>query len=66
MNITLNGAVRSLADGTTIAVLLAELELEPRTVAVELNRDIAPRELYSQQVLTDGDELEIVTLVGGG
>ena len=66
MNITLNGAVRSLADGTTISVLLAELELEPRTVAVELNRDIAPRELYSQQVLTDGDELEIVTIVGGG
>ena len=66
MKITVNGAPRDAVDGLTIAALLAELELEPRGVAVELNRDIAPRERFAEQQLTDGDELEIVTLVGGG
>ena len=66
MHVVVNGDRREVADGATIASLLAELELEPRTVAVELNQDIAPREQYGEQRLADGDRLEIVTLVGGG
>lgn len=35
-------------------------------VAVELNRNIIPRELWSETSLNDGDRLEIVHFVGGG
>jgi thiamine biosynthesis protein ThiS len=66
MNITVNGRPRAVGNGTTIASLLVDLELEPRAVAVELNRDIAPRERFGEQSLAEGDQLEIVTLVGGG
>ena len=66
MNITVNGTSRTIVPGTTIAQLLAELEIEPRTVAVELNLDIAPRETFAQRALSEGDQMEIVTLVGGG
>jgi sulfur carrier protein len=35
-------------------------------VAVELNLSLVPRALHEQQLLTEGDRLEVVTLVGGG
>ena len=35
-------------------------------IAVEHNREILPRRLWDETFLNDGDELEIVTMVGGG
>ncbi|WP_437203142.1 sulfur carrier protein ThiS [Planctomicrobium sp. SH664] len=66
MQVQLNGAPRELAEGITIAELLKELELDPRFLAVERNRDLVPRQKHAECVIHPGDELEIVTLVGGG
>jgi thiamine biosynthesis protein ThiS len=35
-------------------------------VAIELNREIAPRDRWAQIELNEGDQLEIVHFVGGG
>ena len=64
-NITLNGEPRQ-TNATTIADLVRELELEPTKVAVERNREIAPRSTLGQVSISDGDVLEIVHFVGGG
>jgi sulfur carrier protein len=61
-----NGQPRQTATGTTIVALLAELGLEPRHVAVEVNLELVPRARHAERALVDGDKLEIVTLVGGG
>jgi len=66
MMVTVNGEARTLSDGTTVAALIAELGLGNRRVAVEVNRDIVPRERYSEQELCAGDIVEIVHFVGGG
>lgn len=66
MQIIVNGQSREEAAGTTLAQLLASLKLEPRRVAVELNKQIVPRARYDQTTLAQDDQLEIVTLVGGG
>lgn len=66
MEIIVNGTPRPSEDGQTIAHLLSELQLDQRQVAVEVNRDLVPREQHAQHILCDGDRLEIVTLVGGG
>ena len=66
MNIYLNGHPREIPPHITVAELLQQMELEPRLVAVEVNRDVVPRARHTQHVLNDGDRLEIVTLVGGG
>lgn len=66
MQITLNGEARQIADGATIAELLAELRLAGKPVAVEVNLELVPRPLHAQRRLAEGDRLEIVTLVGGG
>ena len=66
LSITLNGEPRSLADGLTIAGLVADIGLNPAKVAVERNRTIVPRSTLADVLLADGDELEIVHFVGGG
>ena len=66
LHILLNGEPRSIAPGTTIAVLLEELGRNVRHVAVEVNLELAPREQFAEFVLSENDRLEIVTLVGGG
>lgn len=64
--IILNGEQRSVAEGMTVADLLTDLGRHPRTVAVEHNGAILPRERYPVTVLGTGDRLEIVGFVQGG
>lgn len=67
MQITYNGQPRLLAVTTvTIADLIAELGLRPQLVAVEVNGLLAPRGQHSNVVIAEGDQIEVVTLVGGG
>lgn len=66
LSITLNGEPRSIAEGTSIAALVADIGLNPAKVAVERNREIVPRSTLADVLLGDGDELEIVHFVGGG
>ena len=66
MQIRINGEEKALADGLTVAELLVELSLEPTRVAVERNKQLVRRTTFADAALADGDELEIVTLVGGG
>lgn len=64
--ISVNGQSREVARGTTVAALVAELKLPSKFLAVERNRDVVPRARHAETVLADGDQLEVVTLVGGG
>lgn len=66
LSITLNGEPRSIAEGTSIAALVADIGLNPAKVAVERNREIVPRSTLADVLLADGDVLEIVHFVGGG
>jgi thiamine biosynthesis protein ThiS len=65
VTITVNGQPRDVADGTTVARLIERHNLTPQKVAVELNRRLIRTEKYDT-VLEPGDEVEIVTFVGGG
>ena len=66
MQIVVNGATREVAEGLTIARLLEELKIAPKHVAVEVNLELVPRGRHGERVLSPGDRLEVVTLVGGG
>ena len=66
LEVTINGETHSFADGTTIKRMLETLELSGEGVAVEVNRSIVPRRTPREALLGDGDEVEIVTFVGGG
>jgi sulfur carrier protein len=71
MNLHINGEEQTFPDLTlpsafTLAALIESLEMKPDRVAVELNRDIVPRDRWPETRLKDGDRLEIVHFVGGG
>ena len=65
MVIKVNGVEREVAEGSNVLALLAEAKLKPQLVAVEVNRRLVRSEKYDQP-LKNGDEVEIVTFVGGG
>jgi len=68
MKLQINGEERWFDSSTpfTLAALVDSLGMKADRVAVELNRDIVPRERWAQTSLNDGDQLEVVHFVGGG
>jgi thiamine biosynthesis protein ThiS len=66
MQVILNGDPHDLPGPMTIAALLAHLEIDPRVVAVELDRRVIKRERYGETTIEAGAEVEIVAFVGGG
>lgn len=67
MTLSINGRERVIPAGTTLATLLAELQLDPLMIVVEHNRTILrDRGRFATRTLGDGDTLELVHFVGGG
>lgn len=65
-DLTVNGQRHTFPSPMTVEDLISHFQLSQQRVAVERNRQIVPREVYACTALSTGDELEIVTLVGGG
>ena len=66
MDVTLNGAPRSLPDGTGLVQLIEQLGFRAGSVVVELNGEALVRSEMDAVVLSDGDRLELVRAVAGG
>jgi sulfur carrier protein len=69
MKLQINGEERNFGDSTasfTLAALVEVLGMKADRVAVELNRDIVPRDRWAETQLNEGDKLEVVHFVGGG
>ena len=65
MKITVNGEAATV-EPMSVQEYLVSLGIDPRRVAVELNREILPKAQYQATMLNEGDSLEIVHFVGGG
>jgi len=67
MKLYINGEERTFdLAAPTLATLVETLGMKSDRVAIELNRDIVPRDRWAQTNLNDGDKLEVVHFVGGG
>lgn len=66
MRVTLNGEAKELANGITVGDLIVALELTKRRIAVEINRELVPRDAFAERMLDEGDVIEIVHFIGGG
>lgn len=66
LSVRVNGQAVEVRTGASVADLLVQLGLERTRVAVERNRSIVPRAAHAETRLEPGDELEVVTFVGGG
>jgi sulfur carrier protein len=69
MKLQINGEERDF-DGSpvpfTLAALVETLGMKADRVAIELKRNIVPRDRWAETQLAEGDRLEIVHFVGGG
>ena len=66
MKIVVNGETRMLATSLTVALLLDELGMAGKRVAVEVNQEIVPRSRHAEFALRDNDRVEVVVAIGGG
>ncbi|HYP53097.1 MAG TPA: sulfur carrier protein ThiS [Pyrinomonadaceae bacterium] len=61
-----NGEAKDVAEGLSLEQLVAQLELAPERLAVELNREVVRRADWPNVKLSEDDRVEIVHFVGGG
>ncbi len=66
MKVTINGQARTFEQPLTIAELLAQLEVHPLRVAIEVNEQLVRRADFAATRIQEGDRIEVVTFVGGG
>lgn len=64
--ITLNGKPHAVEGLTSVASLLASLNINPKQVAVAVNGEVVPRDTWADAKVAEGDAVEIVRAVGGG
>jgi len=66
MTITLNGKAQEIEQSITLEQFLDQLGFSGKPVVVEHNKDaIFPRD-YSETIVQDGDQLEIISIAAGG
>ena len=66
ISVLINGVARRFDTPVNVAMLLEQMQLGGKRIAVECNGEIIPRGQFEQRLLADGDTLEIVVAVGGG
>lgn len=66
MKLMINGETRDLPGQANLKEVLETLQIHPNTVVVEHNKTVVPRRAFDSVSIKEGDELEIVRLVGGG
>jgi len=66
IEITVNGELVSIPEKTSLKDVLEIVDVPPNYLAVEVNAEVVPREQHSSLIIQEQDDLEVVTLVGGG
>ncbi|MEM9366077.1 MAG: sulfur carrier protein ThiS [Planctomycetota bacterium] len=66
IHVHVNGETHQLPGSVSILELLSLVDVPPNYLAVEVNEEVIPRENHGLVRVSDGDHVEVVTLVGGG
>ncbi|MEH0937056.1 sulfur carrier protein ThiS [Micromonospora psammae] len=66
MELTVNGAGRTLPGGATVADVVREVTPQQRGVAVAVNGEVVPRSRWSSSPVRDGDRVEVLSAAQGG
>ncbi len=66
IQLTINGQPQQFDAPINVTQLVDHLALHGKRIAIERNGEIVPRSQFSKQMLSQGDQLEVVVAVGGG
>ena len=64
--IKINGEDKSIPQNSSILKLIELLKVNKDRVVIELNKNIVKKDQFDSILLSENDQLEIVTFVGGG
>ncbi len=66
MHVIINAKQQEIPDASNLTQLLVFLNLENKRLAIEVNKELVLRSLFSEHQLQDDDQIEIVQAIGGG
>lgn len=66
MTVIVNGDLRPVEEGQTVADLVAAVASSPKGVAVAVNGEVVPRSSWDDHELHDGDRVELLSAHQGG
>jgi sulfur carrier protein len=66
IQISVNSQSQSIAPNTRLSDALIEWGFANSKIAVAINQEFVPRATYSERILMNGDQIDIVKPVGGG
>jgi sulfur carrier protein len=66
LRVTVNGEATELQAGTSVAQLVASLDIEPRGIAVAVDGEVVTRRTWGERPLVDGERVEILSIAQGG
>jgi len=66
MKLVINGEEKDFTEGITLSEVLSKLSLEGKVMAAAVNMNIVKQDKWGEQILVDGDKLELLDFVGGG
>lgn len=66
LQLTINGKPSQMPPGSTMADIVAALNVDVREIAMMRGDAIVARSKYAETALVEGDVIELVTFIGGG
>ena len=66
IKIKINGKLNIIDDKTKLSVVIQNLKVPLKKVAIELNKEIIDKKRLNKIYLKENDKVEIVHFIGGG
>ncbi len=66
ITVRVNGNAMQCSPGTTLRSLIESLGMGKQAVAVEVGGKLVPHREHATRTLSEGEVIELVSLVGGG
>ncbi|OWZ82825.1 sulfur carrier protein ThiS [Natranaerobius trueperi] len=66
MKLKINGEIKEVHQSITVNKLLEDLQVKPEGKIIVINQEILQKDNWEEYQLCENDEIEIITMVGGG
>lgn len=66
ISVTVNGEKKTFSNSLTVHEFLEQLKIGFQSMAISINNTVIPRSQLMEQIICDGDQIEIIRPIGGG
>ena len=66
IKIKINGKIKSITQDSKLSIVLKNLKIPLKKVAIELNKEIIDKKKINKIKLNENDKIEVVHFIGGG